>query len=292
MKKVIAVLCAIVVLILGTAIGVAVSASHLSEKGLLSAGDVELALASQGIFTHQVSGDHSELSAGGVTPVIYKVGDQELLVYVFKDAMQRDQARLPFGYTEDMTQWFSDVGCWRNLAICSRQTIDPERLKVDAPRPREWARYLTQMQQNEKLHQTLKAIFNDVQTKTFQIETEKMIYTLEQTSYSMPTPYGKGMMYDNWLRCRLAGCQYKEQPPAEDMRTITSLEMNGQSWGFKSTQGEGHWDGQGIMTEPDLQGSGASLTREPESVTYRIVFERGSLHDEAALTVELGGGDR
>ena len=40
MKKVIAVLCAIVVLILGTAIGVAVSASHLSEKGLLSAGDV------------------------------------------------------------------------------------------------------------------------------------------------------------------------------------------------------------------------------------------------------------
>ena len=284
MKKVIAVLCAIVVLILGTAVGVAVSASHLSEKGLLSAGDVRLALASQGIFAHQVSGDHSDLSAGGVTPVVYKVDEQELLVYVFKDAMQRDQARLPFGYTEDMTQWFSDMGCWRNLAICGRQTIDMEKLKRDTLTAQDKARYIAY----SELRQTLRNIFNDVQTKTFQIETDQMIYTLEQTSYAMPTPYGKAMMYDNWLQCRLAGCQYKEQPPAEDLLTITSLEMNGQSWGFKTTQGEGHWDGQGIMAEPTLQGSGASLTRAPESVTYQIVFERGSLHDEASLTVELG----
>ena len=56
MKKVMTVLIAIVVLILGTAIGVAVSASHLSEKELLSAGDVQLALAARGYWLYRTGG--------------------------------------------------------------------------------------------------------------------------------------------------------------------------------------------------------------------------------------------
>ena len=288
MKKVIAVLTAIVVLIIGTAVGIAVSASRLSDKELLTASDVQLALASQGILAHAAAGDYSELAADGVTPVVYKIDDQELLVYVFEDAMQRDQARLPFGYTSDMSQWFSDIGCWRNLAVCGRLTIDPLALRKDAPTPQEKARYITQSDQNYKLQQTLLNIFNDVQTKTFQIETDKMIYTVEQTSYAMPTPIGNRTWYDNWLHCRLAGCQYKEQPPAKAQRTITSLEIEGRFWGYKSSQGEGHWDGQGIMAERALQGSAISLTLKPENAIGTITFQRGDLYDEVTFAVDLG----
>ena len=115
MKKVIAGLAAMVIFVVGTAVGVAVSASHLREKELLSAGDVGLALASQGLFAWPVPGNYSDLSAGGVTPVVYRDNGVELLVYEFEDVMARESVSIPYAWASDDELWIGYLGSWRNL---------------------------------------------------------------------------------------------------------------------------------------------------------------------------------
>ena len=117
MKKVIVGLIAMVVLIVGTAVGVAVNASHLKEKEVLEAKDVWVALASQGLLAWPVSGDYSDLSAGGVTPVVYRANNVELLVYEFEDVMARENVSIPYAWAPDDELWIGYLGSWRNLYI-------------------------------------------------------------------------------------------------------------------------------------------------------------------------------
>lgn len=115
-----------------------------------------------------------------------------------------------------------------------------------------------------------------------------MIYTLEQTSFSMPSPYGKGKMYDNWLVCRVIGCAYKEAPGTQELPVTVSFKASGYRWGRQMIRNDMSWDGQGVFAERfQVSGQGLSILA-PDSITYEIIFERGDLHDEVSWTVDLG----
>ena len=295
MKKVIAVLCAIVILILGTAIGVAVSASHLSEKGLLSAGDVRLALASQGILAIPDWGDHSSLVISGVTPKVYSVDKKEVLVYEFADAMQRENAEKPLPLSWNVTDGsqYIALGSWRNLYVTIRNHVELGQVASDGStemgeitrtlRARERA-----AMKYERLRNALLYTLNDVQQRTFQIEDGQMIYTMEQTSYAMPTPYGNGRLYDNWVQCRLVGCQYKEQPPEEDLPVSAALKLSTLSKEPYMSWSDS-WNGQGTYAPRGIQLAVQELEREPGVVIYYIHFEHGRTFDNVKCYSDLGG---
>ena len=297
MKKVIAVLCAIVVLILGTAIGVATSASHLSEKGLLSAGDVQLALASQGLLAIPDWGDHSSLVISGVTPKVYRVDKKDVLVYEFADAMQRENAEKPLPLSWDMTtgSQYIALGSWRNLYVTIRNQVELVQVASDeASEMREITRILRARERAamkyERLRNALLYMLNDVQQRTFQIETGQMIYTLEQISYSMPTPtpYGNGRLYDNWAQCQLVDCQYKEQPPAKELPVSAALRLTTESREpFMSWVDS--WNGQGAYAQRDIQVTIQELEPEPGVVIYHIHFEHGSIFDNVKCYSDMGG---
>ena len=293
MKKVIAAFMAIVVLILGLAVGVAVNASHLREKERLDASDVQLALASQGFIARPMSGEYREWVVRDVMPTVYKVDEWEIFVYVFDDALEAEKYVAPIGYNRGDPQWFVTIGSWRNLHICCRQSFDPKWLNYDQLSQKEKERFRdTYYQQGkliDQLQQALLPVFNDVQVKTHQIETEQMIYTVEQKSYSSMMHYGKGLLYDNWLSWELLSLQCKEPPEAERLpvQIISDFKSIGRRYVLTSDH---IWDGQGTLEERDVTYNDQQFFTwdQPGQVTFTITFERGDLHDEATLTVDLG----
>ena len=293
MKKVMTVLIAIVVLILGTAIGVAVSASHLSEKELLSAGDVQLALASQGLLAIPDWGNHSSLVISGVTPKVCRVDKKDVLVYEFADAMQRENAEKPLPWNITDGAQYIELGSWRNLYVTIRNQLELAQAASDeASEMGEITRTLRARERAamkyERLRNALLYTLNDVQQRTFQIETGQMIYTLEQTSYSMSTPYGNGHLYDNWVQCQLVSCQYKEQPPAKELPVSAALRLSTESRA-PFTSWTDIWDGQGAYAQRDIQLTIQELDREPGVVIYYIHFEHGSIFDNVKCYSDMGG---
>lgn len=289
MKKVIAALTALVILILGTAIGVAVNADQLKHKDVLSASDVQLALASQGMFAHRVAGDHSDMAISGVTPVVYKLGDRELVVYEYASAAKRHNAAVPSYLSIEDDQWCRELGSWRNLRIYSQKDIPIGQLvMIYAIRGDERLDHYfeQQYQRHEQLRHTLRSLLNDVRTKTIQIETEQMIYRLKQSAYCTPVHYGSGTWYDNWLSCQLIGCWYKEPPKKEELPTYLSLKGVGWQWTDQVVDEEHTWDGQGMFAKEWTQIGGQSLTKETNSVTYYLTFSRGDLVDREIVTVD------
>lgn len=289
MKKVIAALTAIVVLILGTAVGVAVKADQLKQKDILSAGDVQLALASQGMFAHRVAGDHSDLAVRGVTPTVYKLDDRELIVYEYANAAKRHNAATSSHLSMKGEQWCRELGGWRNLRIYSRQDIPIGQLVMTQgirgnERLDHYFRW--QYERNEQLQHTLRSLLNDVRTQTIQIETEQMIYRLKQSAYCTPIHYGSGTWYDNWLSCQLVGCWYKEPPKKEELPTYLSLKGVSWQWTDQVVDKDHTWDGQGIFAKEWTQISGQSLTKETNNVTYYLTFSRGDLVDREIVTVD------
>lgn len=289
MKKVIAVLSAIVVLIVGTAVGVAVKADQLKHKDILSAGDVQLALASQGMFARPVWGDHSDMAISGVTPTVYKLDDRELIVYEYANAAKRHNAVTSSHLSMKGEQWCRELGSWRNLRIYSRKDIPIGQLVMTQgirgnERLDHYFRW--QYERHEQLRHTLRSLLNDVQTKTIQIETEQMIYLLKQSAYSTPVHYGSGTRYDNWLSCQLVGCYYKEPPKAEELPTYLSLACIGWQWSDQLIDHDHTWDGQGMFSADWAPIGGQALGKERNSVTYYLTFAHGDWTDREIVTID------
>ncbi len=124
------------VLIVGTSVGVAVSASHLRENEVLDAGDIWLAMASQGLLAWPVPGDYSDLAVGDVEPVMYKAGGIYLAVYEFADAQQRYALNYSYVWRESISCslvslifgviWVLFTQC--RLTLRSREWFKPRRL--------------------------------------------------------------------------------------------------------------------------------------------------------------------
>ena len=295
MTKVMTVMLAIVVLILGTALGVAVSASHLSEKELLSAGDVQLALASQGLLAIPDWGDHSDLSIDGVTPVVYKVDEMQLVVYAFADASQQENV-MDSAEGHRGTYQVLSVGTWRNLYVGylsplpgherrDEQISQEESAEIDA----EFRRIYPKI---ERLQGSLLNIFSDMQEKTITAATEQMIYTIEQRSCCTPISIDGQTMYECWVAFQPISCQYKEPPIAEELPVKVYFEAISQGSKMTMTNTGGqrwNWNGKGQLDWPVSEHRYRFLTKRPDSIHYRIIFERGGLQEEVMVTGDLGG---
>ena len=292
MKKVIAAFMAIVILILGLAVGVAVNASHLSEKTLLDAGDVWVALASQGLLGRPIVGLSSSLAVNGVKPVIFKTDGVYLVVYEFEDAL-RCQPDLP-AYTklEGVSAMIGSAGTWRNLVVCGIMPIQYERYDpqlITAEGQARWLAYCERV--NEKGREQMEILFyqmNKVQTRVVQAETEQMIYTVRQMGYSMPTENGRRIWYDNWLNCQLQSCQYKQPPEDKPFETMISLCCQGEALRQWAKRSDPIWDGQAPLQQIGISCGGKELTERPAVITYHLLLAHGKLLDETDITVDLG----
>ena len=144
-------------------------------------------------------------------------------------------------------------------------------------------------QQVTQQRDSLLYILNDVQTEILQVETDRMIYTIKQVAYCMPTETVlKGRLYDNWVKAQLLDCQYKELPKSQQLTAMISFKI-GIGDESSSIENDGLiGDGQGVFKPRSMQGVRQVLKKEPAEVTYEIVFARGGLEDEAVLTVSLG----
>lgn len=291
MKKVIAVLAAIVTLIIGTAVGVAMSASHLSEKELLTAGDVPLALASQGVFTLPAMGDYSELAVDGVTPAVYKANGVKLVVYEFANTGLQENTVISSRWP-DAAYRIMPIGAWRNLYIgylfplqvdwSSDEQMTPQELaKLDAAFQETFPKVLF-------LQNSLLNTFCDMQKKTVHINSEQMIYTIEQRSSCIPISVGGQTMYECWLTFRPVSCQYKEHPMAEERSAKLYFEAVHKGSKMTLTHDQLRWDGQGQLDYLVPECGNRFLTERPDSTQYRIIFEHGDLQDEAAVTIDWG----
>ena len=294
MKKVISVLFVIVVLILGTAVGVAVSASRLDEKTLLDAGDVWVALASQGLLGRPAAGLPDSLTVDGVKPVVFKTNGVYLAVYEFEDALMIRQPDQPI-YTKlnGVKTMISPVGIWRNLMVCSITPIQSEHRDPQHMTAKEQARWLAADERiNEKGREQVEILFyrlNKVQTRIVQVETAQMIYTFRQMAYSMPTKSGRHIEYDNWLSCQLQSCQYKQLPEDKPLRTVISLSCQGKTLQQWSERNDVIWDGQAPLQQIGLSCGGKTLTEQPAVITYHLRLTHGELLDETEMTIDLGG---
>ena len=300
MKKVISVLFVIVVLILGTAVGVAVNASRLDEKTLLDAGDVWVALASQGLLGRPAAGDHDRYAAepSRVTPRVFKTDGMYVLVYTYKDASERlGQHTVPTaGWQDRSSLWVVGVDSWRNVEVVyayPRAAI--ERLKAPG-NVEQLDRQLSQLTAMEDkvaaLRDTLRETLNKVQTTEVLAESETMRFTIEQRYYCMPADGGEaGLLYDCGYWSRLKSCTYKEPPQNDRQRTEIQLVL-GQKNGEQALPYEAlYWNGQGVLRMDELFAdrtfNGGRLDRAPMQLRYRIDFQRGDVQEQAKVTVPL-----
>ena len=300
LKKVISVLTMLAVLILGTAVGVAVSASHLNEKTLLDAGDVWVAMASQGLPARPATGgfDRFAASSSRVAPKVFKADGMYVLVYEYDDASVRlQQHSLPPDQWRDRSSlWVVGVDSWRNLDVVyayPRTALD--RLKASGTlhqRSRQLAQLSAMEGKVAVLRHSLRETLNTIRTAELQTESAAMRYTIELRYYCMPADGGEaGLLYDCSYWSRLKSCTYKEPPQNDRQRTAIQLVL-GQKRGEETIVYDPlYWNGQGVLRMDELFAdsvlSGGRLDRAPMELRYRIDVQRGGSREQAKVTFQL-----
>ena len=289
MKKVIAALVAIVVLILGLAVGVAVNASHLKEKERLDASDVQLALASQGMFAVPVAGDFSQWAIVDTVPVVYKANGAYILIYE-QDSIQK--CALPGISWQGSERYIYNAiaeDCWgafkgtRNLQVMVRPDIKGA-VAGQALRPQE-------MEKLERFCAALQDIFNyqlnDVKTRTLQKETEQMIFTVQQSYYATPCGEDGGVLYDNWLTYQLL-----IRPKSEEESARYTLETHIMPYAHEkmSKCGYSSWQPEGLLSADELVspiGSVEAIAAQPLVIQYQVIVRGEGLEEQVLFKQDM-----
>lgn len=292
LKKVMVSLTLLAVLIVGTSVGVAVSASHLRENEVLDAGDIWLAMASQGLLAWPVPGDYSDLAVGDVEPVMYKAGGIYLAVYEFADAQQRYALNYSYVWREKYQLLISKSDFWRNLGIVYAVPFNFKEQRMVQTE----AAFQQLIEVEEKIERqsvALCRVLNHVQRVVLEVESETMRYTLEQNYFCQPVYRGAdGKGYDCGYQVRMLDCQYKEPPEAREELTRIYLVLGQKTGEQKMVYDDLLWNGQGVVHMGELSAEkifcGQRLTDAPMALRYRINFKRAGLEEEAkaAYTME------
>ncbi len=291
MKKVIALFIACLVCIVGTAVGVAISASHLSEKDLLSARDVQLALASQGTFSHRLpSGEFTELAVHKTPPVLYKADGVTLVVYAFPHAIMEENTSILSAWADNASYQIMPASIWRNLWVGYLLPVQAQGLSDSQLSPQEESAFIEVLQRTNvkimRMYNHLVELFNDFQVQTFQIETKQMRYTIEQRSCYRPIAVEGQSLYECWTAFRPLDCQYKEPPPATELPVTFYFEAVTSGSKVTYTNEQRSWDGQGQFAYLIPLYYVRSVTDTPQSIHYRMLFDHGMLHDDGTITVD------